>query len=344
MDARGNSRRLARGWEQKVGTWLADDFDRWEDPKGASGDDKRVYNTPMRCPLAQAVVFAVASLFACTPSVPAQATADPEVRTELQCPPPIVPRDELPKGPEISFAEVTFSGSLQLPISDQEQIAASVKEESRGPSLDGLVDDAIERVRAGWQNHGYFKVQVSGEMRTLTGSPDAQHMVLDVQVDEGLQYRLNKIRFKHNKVFRDVEALRSLFPIEDGEVLSREKIAIGLESLRKAYDELGYINFTAIPDTQFDDERGFASLDIDIDEGKKFRMGAVNILGLDEPAREEVLRNFPVRPGQVFDSKLFESFLLKHASMSEVCSYNRLQDDKAGTVTITCDFRPCPGQ
>jgi outer membrane protein insertion porin family len=46
-----------------------------------------------------------------------------------------------------------------------------------------------------------------------------------------------------------------LFPIKDGDVLSRENIAKGLENLRKAYTELGYINFTSIPNTTFDEEK-----------------------------------------------------------------------------------------
>jgi hypothetical protein len=338
MDARGNSGWFARGGTEKVGTWLASDFDGWEGQKGARGDDRRAYNMAMRCPLAQTVVFAVASLFACTPSLPAQATAD------LQCPPPTIPRDESPKGPEISFAEVTFSGSLQLPISDQDQIAASVKEESRGPSLDGLVDDALERVRAGWQNHGYFKVQVSGKMRRLAKSPDSQQMALSVHMDEGLQYRLSKITFR-NTTLNDVEALRVLFPIKDGDVFSREKIAIGLENLRRAYGELGYVNFTAIPDAQVDDESKLVSLDIDINEGRQFHFTNVDVVGLDESSQQEILKDFPI--GQVYDERLLDQFLEKYPSIFKFSTNDpwhtqKLFDERAGTVAVVLDARPCP--
>jgi outer membrane protein assembly factor BamA len=137
---------------------------------------------------------------------------------------------------------VTFSGFIQMPISDQQEIAASIKRQ-RYKSLDGVVEEAIERVRAGWQNQGYFKVEVSGDTRTLTKNADLQ-IALFVHVDEGLQYTLGGIIFKHNNAISNLDALRSLFPIKDGEIFSREKIMKGLENLRKVYGEFGYINYT----------------------------------------------------------------------------------------------------
>ena len=89
----------------------------------------------------------------------------------------------------------------------------------------------------------------------LTSSPASQRMALSFQVEEGLQYTLGEITFKNNKVISDVAALRGLFPINDGDIFSREKIAKGLENLRKAYGDRGYINFTSVPDTKFDDEK-----------------------------------------------------------------------------------------
>src|SRR5207253_10993253 len=58
------------------------------------------------------------------------------------------------------------------------------------------------------------------------------------------------------------------------------------ENLRRAYGDLGYINFVSIPNTNFEDEEKLM-LDIDLDEGKQFYIGSVNILGLDEPVRQE---------------------------------------------------------
>ena len=78
--------------------------------------------------------------------------------------------EEPPFGPEISITNVTFSGFIQMPISDQEEIAASIKRLRCAHPLDGVVEETLERVRAGWQNHGYVKAEVSGDAKTLTTS------------------------------------------------------------------------------------------------------------------------------------------------------------------------------
>ncbi|MGA8441390.1 MAG: POTRA domain-containing protein [Candidatus Sulfotelmatobacter sp.] len=92
---------------------------------------------------------------------------------------------------------------------------------------------------------------------------------------------MGAIRFKHNKAVSNVKALRALFPINDGGIFSREKIAKGLENLRKAYGEQGYINFTSVPETRFDDDRKLIFLDIDVDEGKQFYVSSIGIVGAD---------------------------------------------------------------
>jgi outer membrane protein insertion porin family len=202
------------------------------------------------------------------------------------------------RGPDISVAEVAFSGALQMPVADRDQIEASLRQRTFSGSLDGVADEAEERVRAAWQNRGYFKVQVSGDAKILTSSPGSQRIALSFRLDEGLQYRLGQIRFLNNKAISDAGTLRALFPITDGAVFSREEIAKGLENLRKAYGEIGYINFTSVPDTRFDDEEGLIYLHIDIDEGKQFRLGGISFPGLDETSQYEALQDFPLQPGK----------------------------------------------
>ena len=232
-----------------------------------------------------------------------------------------------------------------MTVADQEQIANSIMRQTRGTSLDAVMDEGLERVRAGWQDLGYFKVQVTGDTRTLTSSPTTQRIALSVHVDGGSQYKLSSITFKNNKVISSADILRGFFPIANGEIFSREKIGKGLENLRKAYGELGYINFTSVPDTQFDDENRLITLDIDLDEGKQFRVGRVNVLGLDESARQEVLNALPIKPGQIYNSRLWEAALLKNASMLPDCECpdreQLREDNKSGVVTLTLDFRPC---
>ena len=232
-----------------------------------------------------------------------------------------------------------------MPVAEQNQIAASVKEQMHAASTDGARDEALERVRAGWQNRGYFKVQVNGEARLLASSLTGQRIALFVHVDEGPQYRLGGISFKGNKAVSNLVALRSLFPIKEGDIFSRDQIAKGLENLRKAYGQLGYINFTSVPNTAFDDEKKLIHLDIDIDEGKQFYISRVNILGLGESRRQELLDGLSLGPGKIFNARLFDLLLQKNGFT--LTGYEHLYgsplrlDEGLGTVAINLDFRPC---
>lgn len=262
----------------------------------------------------------------------------------VSCSSPAV-HEEPPSGPEISIANVTFSGFIQMPISNQEEIVASIKRLRYAHSLDGVVEEVLERVKAGWQNRGYFKVEVSGDAKTLASSATSIQLALFVHVEENAQYRLGGITFKNNKMLSSSAALRDVFPIKDGEVFSREKIAEGLENLRKAYGQYGFINYTGVPSTTFDDEKKRVNLEIDADEGKQFYVSRINVEGLGAPPRQQVLKELAIKPGDIYNSRLWDLSLLRVASMFAGCDCRpepHLQlDERTSTVAVTLDFGPC---
>jgi outer membrane protein insertion porin family len=153
---------------------------------------------------------------------------------------------------------------------------------------------------------------------------------------------LGGITFKHNRAISNVKALRALFSINDGEIFSREKIAKGLENLRKVYGEYGYINYTGVPATTFDDEKRLAFLEIEVDEGKQFYVSSIDIVGADA----ELLNDLAIKPGQIYNMRLIELFLRKHlpgADVNDPDVQRRRLDERNGTVALTFDFRLCAG-
>jgi len=197
--------------------------------------------------------------------------------------------------------------------------------------------------RSGWQDRGYFKAQASGVSKALPGD-QPRRVAIDVQVNEGMQYRLGEITFRNNNVITDATTLRGLFPIAGGELAGRERIATGLQNLRKAYGELGYVNFTAVPSVLFDDAKGMMSIVVDLDEGKQFYVSSINIIGLDDHSRQKVLKDSLL--GQIYNEKLFRLFLEKYSSVFKLPPDDprltkRRLDERAGTISITLYVCPC---
>jgi outer membrane translocation and assembly module TamA len=185
---------------------------------------------------------------------------------------------------------------------------------------------------------GYFKAAVKASTQQLPDTNYTHQFVITFDIDAGPRYRLGHIIFKDNHAIRDTKAIRDLFPIKDGDTFDPKPIAKGLENLRYTYTELGYINFTSIPSPTFDDAKKLSFLEVDVDEGKKFYISSIDILGADP----QVLKDLPLKPGEVYNLRLIDQFLRRHLPNVDVKD-PRVQkcflDEQRGTVALTFDFR-----
>jgi outer membrane protein insertion porin family len=208
------------------------------------------------------------------------------------------------------------------------------------------LDEDTERVRNEYQNRGYFKMN-AGQAKTeihdtghtgfhipLLQGGAGKSVDITMSIDEGERYTLGGITFKNNKAVQNVKALRAIFPIKDGDVFSKEKIAKGLENLRKAYGELGYINFTSIPDTHFDDEKKLIYLDIDVDEGKAFYVRRIEFQGNTTTRDKVIRREIALEEGNVYNSRLWELSLLR---LNQLGYFDQLKPDDPNTTIRQLD-------
>ncbi len=208
------------------------------------------------------------------------------------------------------------------------------------------LDEDTERVRNEYQNRGYFKVIVN-EPKTVihdTGHAGAHIPLLQgkpgkavditMPIEEGERYTLGGITFKNNKAVTNTKALRTLFPIKDGDVFSKEKVAKGLENLRKAYGEQGYINFTSIPETRFDDDKKLIFLDIDVDEGKQFYVRRIEFQGNTTTRDKVIRREVALEEGNIYSSRLWELSLLR---LNQLGYFDQLKPDDPNTTIRQLD-------
>ena len=208
------------------------------------------------------------------------------------------------------------------------------------------LEEDTERVRAEYQNRGYFKAAVSdpkteihdtghkGPHIPLLQKGAGKAVDITMPIEEGDKYRLGKITFKNNKAVQNVTALRNLFPIKDGDVFSREKVAKGLENLRKAYGQLGYINFTAVPNTTFDDDKKLAFLEIDVDEGKLFYVRRIEFEGNTTTRDKVIRRELSLEEGSPYNSQLWEVSLLR---LNQLSYFDQLKPDDPNTTVKNLD-------
>jgi outer membrane protein insertion porin family len=198
------------------------------------------------------------------------------------------------------------------------------------------LDEDTERVRMEYQNRGYFKVVVNepkteihdtghkGAHIPLIQSGPGKAVDITMPIEEGDKYRLGKITFKNNNFLKNSAALRNLFPIKDGDVFSREKIAKGLENLRKAYGEYGFINYTGLPNTTFDEDKKLVNVEIDVDEGKQFYVRRIEFQGNTTTRDKVIRRELALEEGGIYNSRLWELSLLR---LNQLSYFDQLKPD-----------------
>jgi outer membrane protein assembly factor BamA len=174
---------------------------------------------------------------------------------------------------------------------------------------------------------------------TVIGKDGEREIVdVDIIVDEGNQYWLKEVQFKNTATFPMAE-LRAAFPIGDGDLFNREKIATGLENLRRLYGTKGFVNFSAVPETMIDEAAHSISLTVDLDEGSVFHLGTLTVRGVEsEPgAREKLLNAWKSYQGRVYDDRLLPQFLKDIGARAEVKPeqiFETSQDANARVVNV----------
>jgi outer membrane protein insertion porin family len=290
------------------------------------------------------------------------------IRTEVrQIPPAAVGITFVIKeGPKVKVGKIRFQGNKSIRTRTLRAAMKNLKpigvphsiflENIFAKTYDATkLEEDTERVRAEYQNRGYFKAGVSdpkteihdtghqGFHIPLLQAGPGKAVDITMSIEEGDQYHLGKITFKNNKAISNTAALRSLFPLKDGDIFSRDKIAKGLEALRKAYGEYGYINYTGVPSTTFDDDKKLADLEIDVDEGKQFYVRRIEFVGNTTTRDKVIRRELALEEGGVYNSRLWELSLLR---LNQLSYFDQLKpddpnvtdkklDEKNGQVDLT---------
>jgi len=212
------------------------------------------------------------------------------------------------------------------------------------------LEEDSERVRQAYRDKGYYNAAVEepktqirdqGGLNWFTFRPNkGKRIDILMPIEEGARYRLGAITFTGNKAVSNEKALRATFGIKDGDWFSATLISKGLDNLKKAYGQLGYINFGAIPKPIFDDQKKTVSLEIDIDEGKQFFVSRIEFQGNTITRDRVIRRELMLDEGQVYNSQAWEYSLLR---LNQLEYFEALkvdqdteahQDPDAGTVDL----------
>jgi outer membrane protein assembly factor BamA len=188
---------------------------------------------------------------------------------------------------------------------------AEITDSMSGSTFNDDAEELGERIRAQFQDHGYFKAEMQKlDIKVIDPLASPKPVRLEAKVSEGPHYRLSSIEFTGNHAVSTPE-LRAEFPIKVGDVFARSKIAGGLESMRRLYGSRGFLDFTCVPDTRLDSG---SRLNIEVQEGPQYRMDKLEISAPLEVV-EKLQTRWELPPGAVFNAGYVETFVEKNRSL-----------------------------
>lgn len=256
------------------------------------------------------------------------------IRTEIKTIPPaaVALTFNVKEGPTVKVGKIAFDGNNNLSDRTLRNAMKNLKPIGipRSIILENLfartfdatkLDEDTERVRQAYRDRGYFKaltsepstrVRDAGGLNPFTLRPSkGKRIDILMPVEEGARYRLGSITFTGNKTLTNTKALRAQFAQKDGDWFNASLFGKGLEQLRKAYGEYGFINFVGTPNPHIDEAKKTINLEIDIDEGKPFYVSRIEFTGNSITRDKVIRRELLLEEGQVYNSRLWELSLLR---------------------------------
>ena len=207
------------------------------------------------------------------------------------------------KNAGILIKDFTITGTQTISATDLARITSDMI----GSCFDEDSEEMQERLRAAFQDRGYFLVEVKSlgiKPRDPLGIP--KPVAIEGEVSEGPQFRLAQVAFVNNHEFPS-EKLRAQFSLKKGDLVERVKIASGLDGLRKLYGTRGYLDYVAIPETQFD-SNATMNLNISFEEGPQYHMGKLDIVAEKEVAGR-LRMQWKLGEGDVYDNTYIDEYL-----------------------------------
>jgi len=281
---------------------------------------------------------------------------------------------KIEEGPKVKVGKIKFKGNHAF--SDRKLIRAMRHDRPYSIPLyfwyipvltktydrEKLSEDLEVGIRGLYRDNGYFKVSV-GEpilenvdttharlgVPMVTGKGHGKAVNLTIPIEEGERFRMGTLKIVSSDPDKalslKVDALKTAFPLKQGDIFSTEKVRKALETYGKIYGEYGFIDFTPEPDTEVDDATKIINLTLRFDEQKQYYVRRIDFSGNTTTRDKVIRRELMIDEGQLFNKRLWEMSVLR---LNQLDYFDKIEADKAaeikrnnkaGTVDITLKLK-----
>jgi outer membrane protein assembly factor BamA len=242
-------------------------------------------------------------------------------------------------GLTVHVRQVNFPGAAEADIPMLEEAAKGLVKAPYQRSMLGAFAEL--NLRPLYRQRGYLKVSFGqAEMQLLDKDPHDPVVGLTVPVIPGAQYRVAEMQWSGNKAFYPQE-LSKLVTVRAGGVANAVQLQRDVEGVVKLYGTKGYLRAAVTIDPSFDDAQRMVTYEMRVKEGDVYRLGSVDVTGLDKQTNARLREAWKMREGDPYDTsyereymKVAAPILARNISVRTEKNIN----EKSHTVDVTMQF------
>lgn len=208
---------------------------------------------------------------------------------------------------KVLIQSIAFSGTA--PSEEAALAAASTK----------LMGADYKRAQiATYANYEWIPIYLQrGYLKASFGEPQAKvvaqkeqtvEVAVTMPVQPGGIYNVDAAEWTGNHVF-PTERLNALLHMPIGEPANALRLKGDLEAAEKMYGTKGYMAAKVQSEATLDDASHTVRYTIHVNEGDQYKMGELEILGLDANTAARVQRSWSIREGEPYDASYASGFL-----------------------------------
>jgi len=170
-----------------------------------------------------------------------------------------------------------------------------------------------------------------------------QQFFVEIPIEAGDQYRVAKLELKECGIF-DCEKLAKSFGLEKGDVVNFKKVKDTLDNLKKLYGNYGYLNWSYIPEQNFDQQAKTMDLSFQLMPGNQFVVHRINFLGNTKTHDKVIRREFLLEEGKIFSTAALDMSVLRVNQLGffekiEEKDYEVKPDEKTSRVEVNLKLK-----
>jgi outer membrane translocation and assembly module TamA len=191
---------------------------------------------------------------------------------------------------------------------------------------------------------GYLKASFAkADARVVSQANGEVEVDAIVPVTPGKVYSTCSVDWKGNSVIKTGE-LAPLLHLPPGQPADAVRLLRDIETVGKLYRSRGYMTVQIKPDAQLDDEKSTVHYDLNIVEGDLYKMGELEILGLDTQATARMQAAWTLGEGQPYNADYPNKFVddtgqLLPRGVRWVVSIHETLEAKDKTVEVEIRFK-----